>query len=137
MGTVLVVDDEPNIRTILERRLERAGFRALTTSSAVAGLEVLLAESVQLLVLDVRLPDADGVECLPRLREAASGAPVIVITAYEEEGLSARAKEAGAAEVLIKPFDLEAFVETAYRLTAAAVRSGPGAGSAPGTAGFR
>lgn len=122
LGTIAIIDDEPNIRMILQRGLERTGFRVRTASSAVAGLQVLLEDPADLLVLDVRLPDADGIECLPRLQEAANGAPVLVITAYEEEGLKARALSAGAAEVLFKPFDLDMFVQTAVRLSSGTER---------------
>jgi len=113
---VLVVDDERNFCRILEAKLRRSGWEVETAGTAAEASAALLRRTFQAIVLDVRLPDADGLKLLADIRGLAGGAPVVLMTAYEEEGLRARGIEAGAAEVLYKPFDLDYLVGLLDRL---------------------
>jgi CheY-like chemotaxis protein/c-di-GMP-binding flagellar brake protein YcgR len=110
--SILIVEDDPNLSRILKTHLRRSGFAVETVSTAASGLQSLLIRNYDLILLDVRLPDADGLEALPRLRAASGYAPFLLVTAYEEESLRSRAIMAGAVDIVFKPFDLEALEAT-------------------------
>jgi DNA-binding response OmpR family regulator len=102
-GTVLVVEDEREIREVLRRYLERAGFAVLTTGSGAQALQMLDEDASDLVVLDLGLPDVDGTEVL-RAARAGCGVPVIVLTARSEVADRIRGLELGADDYVTKPF---------------------------------
>jgi DNA-binding response OmpR family regulator len=102
-GTVLVVEDEREIRELLRRYLERAGFAVLTTGSGAQALQMLAEDASDLVVLDLGLPDVDGVEVL-RAARVDSGVPVVVLTARGEVADRIRGLELGADDYVTKPF---------------------------------
>jgi two-component system KDP operon response regulator KdpE len=104
--SVLVVDDEPQIRRFLRPALEHAGY---SMHEAVNGQEALVQASTrspELILLDLGLPDMDGLEVLQRLREWAT-CPIIILSARGEETMKVRALDAGADDYLTKPFGVE------------------------------
>ena len=105
-GTVIVVDDDAGIRTVVRQALQRAGHTVRTTDTA-AGLWKLIDEGVgDVLVTDVRLPDANGLEMIPLVSARRPGLPVIVMSAQNTLSTAVRATEQGAFDYLPKPFDL-------------------------------
>jgi DNA-binding NtrC family response regulator len=106
-GTILVVDDEHLIRWSLEQQLRREGYGVLLAESGAEALGKARAESPDLILLDVRLPDADGLEILERLRAADPESLVIMITAHGGVESAVRAMKLGAHDYVIKPFDME------------------------------
>ena len=104
---VLVVDDEHLIRWSLEQQLRREGYGVLLAETGAEALQKAQAEGPDLVLLDVRLPDADGLEILERLRMANPEAPVIMITAHGGVESAVRAMKLGAHDYVIKPFDVE------------------------------
>jgi two-component system, NtrC family, response regulator AtoC len=106
-ATILVVDDERLIRWSLDQQLRREGYTVLQAETAAEGLQKAQAENPDLVLLDVRLPDADGLEILERLRAAESEALVIMITAHGGVESAVRAMKLGAFDYIIKPFDME------------------------------
>jgi DNA-binding response OmpR family regulator len=102
-GTVLVVEDEREIRELLRRYLERAGFAVLTTGSGAQALQMLGEHASDLVVLDLGLPDVDGIEVL-RAARAGGGIPVVVLTARGEVADRIRGLELGADDYVTKPF---------------------------------
>ncbi|MEK7205548.1 MAG: sigma 54-interacting transcriptional regulator, partial [candidate division NC10 bacterium] len=106
-ATVLVVDDEHLIRWSLEQQLRREGYGVLLAETGAEALQKAQAEGPDLVLLDVRLPDADGLEILERLRVANPEAPVIMITAHGGVESAVRAMKLGAHDYVIKPFDME------------------------------
>jgi CheY-like chemotaxis protein len=105
-ATVLVVDDEADLRFTVGLGLELDGYRVLTASSGEEALEVVAAESPDAIVLDLRLPGIDGWEVLRRLGD--SGAfpriPVILLSAQVDNATAARAVDLGVHAHLAKPF---------------------------------
>jgi DNA-binding response OmpR family regulator len=99
---VLVVEDDPGIATQLVRGLERAGY---TADSVALGAEALSRPPCDVVLLDLGLPDIDGVEVCRKLRET-SGAAIIVVTARGEEADRVLALDEGADDYLVKPFGL-------------------------------
>ena len=103
MATLLVVEDDPGIRSALIRALGELGHVVTSAPDAMSGLKAAVAESPDLVILDLGLPDLDGVELLRMLR-AVSAVPVIVATARDDDRQVVRALDAGADDYLVKPF---------------------------------
>jgi DNA-binding NtrC family response regulator len=104
--TVLIVDDDPVQRRLLEAMVQRFGYRTLTADGGDAALRLLLgqtAERVDCIVLDLVMPDLDGLGVLARMREAALDTPVIVQTAHGGIDNIVSAMRAGAADFVVKP----------------------------------
>ena len=106
-ATVLVVDDEHLIRWSLEQQLRREGYGVLLAETGAEALQKAQVEGPDLVLLDVRLPDADGLEILERLRMANHETPVIMITAHGGVESAVRAMKLGAHDYVNKPFDME------------------------------
>ena len=115
---VLIVEDDPNFSRILEAKLHKNAYGVVIAPNASAALSSLLQRRFDLVLLDGRLPDADGLVALPLLRSAAPLTPFLFMTAYEEEYPRARALAAGASELLYKPFDLDRLMAEVARLIA-------------------
>jgi DNA-binding response OmpR family regulator len=115
---VLVIEDDPAIGTQLERGLVRAGYGV---SRAADGSQALLAGPADVILLDLGLPDIDGLELCARLR-ARSSAAIIAVTARSEEATRVATLDAGADDYLIKPFG---FVELLARIRAVLRRINP------------
>ena len=100
---MLVVEDEQEIRELVRRYLERAGHSVLTTDSGAAAVRILNEHAVQLVVLDLGLPDVDGLDVL-RAARAAGGVPVVVLTARTAVEDRIRGLQSGADDYVTKPF---------------------------------
>jgi len=104
--TVLVVDDEQLIRWSLTDRLSRDGYRVLEADTAAAALE-RHKEGVDLVLLDFRLPDADGLEVLKQIKESDPDTLVILLTAYSSVDNAVEAMKHGAYHYANKPFNVD------------------------------
>jgi two-component system KDP operon response regulator KdpE len=100
---VLVVDDEPQIRRALRVVLRANGYAVTEVGSGEAALDAAASEPFDLMILDLMLPDVEGVEVCRRLREW-SRLPVIVLSAHDEEDIKVRALDEGADDYVSKPF---------------------------------
>ncbi|GIH11912.1 response regulator transcription factor [Rugosimonospora africana] len=103
MAKVLIVEDDPAIRTGVVRALSERGHAVATAANALTGLQLAVAERPEIVLLDLGLPDLDGREVLRMLR-AVSPVPVIVVTAAGAEAEMVRALDAGADDYIVKPF---------------------------------
>ncbi len=120
---VLVVDDEPMVREVVTAYLERDGCKVTVAESGRAALDALRESPPDLVVLDVMLPELDGLSVLAQLRRS-SDVPVILLTARTEESDRVLGLELGADDYVVKPFsprELSARVRTVLRRS----RSGP------------
>jgi len=114
---VLVIDDEPQIRRFLRVSLGAEGYRVVEADHAAQGLAQLAETAPDLVILDLGLPDGDGLELIPRLR-LHSQAPILVLSVRDDEAGKVRALDAGADDYLTKPFgvpELLARLRTALR----------------------
>jgi DNA-binding response OmpR family regulator len=102
-GTIVVVDDEPNIADLVGMYLEREGYRVLKAATGDDGLQAFQEHRPRLMVLDVGLPDIDGLELCKRIRQT-SQVPVIFLTARDGEVDRVLGLELGADDYLTKPF---------------------------------
>jgi DNA-binding response OmpR family regulator len=103
---VLVIEDEPGIVDFLQRGLGGQGFEVLTAFDGIAGTELALREDIDIVVLDMLLPERDGLAVLADLQERKPGLPVIVLTALGEVEQRVAGLDAGAVDYLVKPFSL-------------------------------
>jgi len=120
-GRVLIVDDEPQILRALRVVLREAGFQALPAETAQQALDVAALQRPDAAIIDLLLPDGDGVEVCRALR-AWSRMPILVLSAMGEEDDKVRALEAGADDYVTKPFGPR---ELIARLQAALRRAAP------------
>ncbi|MFO7687673.1 MAG: sigma-54 dependent transcriptional regulator, partial [Desulfobacterales bacterium] len=104
MKTVLVIDDDRNILTTLAVYLKDRGLKVTTASSGQQGIDCLKRETPDLVLLDMRLPDRDGLDVLQEIIAADIKTPVVMITAYATVETAVRAVKMGAFDYLPKPF---------------------------------
>ena len=117
MARVLVVEDDPAIRGALLRSLAGAGHAVTSQPTGMAGLTEAVDQPPDVVVLDLGLPDVDGLTVLSMLR-AVSSVPVVVATARDDEKEIVRALDLGADDYLVKPFggdQLEARIRAVLR----------------------
>jgi len=119
MARILVVDDEPSICWSLTRLGRVAGHAVTTAGSISEALAAATSAQFDLVLLDVRLPDRDGLSALPDLRTHLNEVPVVVMTAYGDLSTAVSAVRQGAFEYLIKPFDLATVERVIARALAA------------------
>tara|TARA_R110002049_G_scaffold285698_4_gene466911 strand:- start:11822 stop:13237 length:1416 start_codon:yes stop_codon:yes gene_type:complete len=132
-STVLVVDDEPSICWALERMLVGEGHDVITASSAEEGLQLAEANDPAMVILDVRLPQQDGITALPKFLKATNNAPVIIITAFGDLETAVAAVKNGATDYLTKPFKLEDALRTCRTTLKKSARSSPPTATQPMT----
>jgi two-component system KDP operon response regulator KdpE len=114
---VLIIDDEPPIRRFLRASLSAQGYRMSEAATGEEGLKLAAQQPPDLVILDLGLPEIDGQEVLRRLREWLA-APILVLTARDQEAQKVEALDAGADDYLTKPFgvgELLARMRTALR----------------------
>jgi DNA-binding response OmpR family regulator len=107
--TVLVVEDEPTVAEVVSVYLERAGYRVVVASDGQEALEILESQSPDLVVLDLTLPEVDGLEITRWLR-ARGEVPIIMLTARREEVDRILGLELGADDYMVKPFSPQELV---------------------------
>ena len=100
---ILVVEDEPQMRRFLRVTLRVNGYRVVEATTATEALAIAESRRPDLVVLDLGLPDLDGVEVVAKLRTWFAG-PIVVVSARQQEGDKVRALDAGADDYLTKPF---------------------------------
>ncbi len=103
MRTILLVEDEPKIVRLARDYLERGGFRVLTAADGASALASFRSDRPDLVVLDLGLPDQDGLDVLRAIRRE-SGTPAIILTARGEESDRLVGLELGADDYMVKPF---------------------------------
>lgn len=114
---ILVVDDEPDILEFLKKRLESRDYQVITASDGVEGLKKVTSQEVNLILLDISMPNKDGFAMLKELksREAAKDIPVIIISAKRETRSILEGQSLGSFDYLLKPFDFEELIKRIKR----------------------
>jgi two-component system KDP operon response regulator KdpE len=113
---VLIVDDEPAIRRLLRTSLNAQGYQTIEVETGEQAVAALVKNRVDVVVLDLGLPDMDGLDVLKRVREAASALPVVVLSSRGDEAGKVKALDLGADDYVTKPFGMD---ELLARLRAA------------------
>ncbi len=112
MKSIVIIEDEAALASALAISVRRMGFLPYTAASAMRGLQVVGRERPVLVVLDIGLPDASGIEVLAEIRKRAPELPVLVITAHGNLQNAVDARQRGASGYLVKPLDVAEFETT-------------------------
>jgi two-component system KDP operon response regulator KdpE len=124
---ILVVDDEPPIRKLLRIGLRTRGFQVLEAPDGKTALR-LLSQNPDLIILDVALPDIDGLDLLRKMRDQNESVPIVVLSNRGDEAVKIRVLDGGADDYVTKPFSMD---ELAARIRAVARRQPHLAGERP------
>jgi DNA-binding NtrC family response regulator len=119
MKSVLVIDDDPLIRKTLSSYLSKKGYEAVMAEDGEEGIQKYKEHIPDLVILDIRLPDVDGLEVLGRIREKNPNASIIIMTAYYYIKTTIEAIKSGAFEYLVKPLDyveLDLTIDKAFQI---------------------
>ena len=118
MARILVVDDQREVRSALQRALERGGHEVMVAVDGLDGVRAVRSAPVDLALIDIHMPEMDGIELLINFKAAAPGMPVIVMSGSEQSRRLDLLKDAsllGATGILAKPFTLEELREAVSR----------------------
>ncbi|MGA7220121.1 MAG: sigma-54 dependent transcriptional regulator [Candidatus Sulfotelmatobacter sp.] len=106
MPTILIVEDEPKMRRLLELNLGEDGFTTVSAGDAETGLRLLRENTVHLVLTDLKLPGINGLEFLQAIKQQNPSLPVVVMTAFGTVETAVEAMKAGASDYVLKPFSL-------------------------------
>ncbi|MFC1538774.1 response regulator [Candidatus Latescibacterota bacterium] len=112
---ILVVDDDISVRTLLEQTFERDGYTAVLAENAEEALSILEKENIQLMFLDLILPDMNGIDLHRKIRKENPSACIFAMTGYNSIFEMTECSDAGFDDYFIKPFDLTVISEAAKR----------------------
>src|SRR5438094_10673231 len=114
---ILIVDDDPGQRSLLDSFLRSQGFDTVPVASGERALELLRSEEINMMISDVRMPGITGLETLRRARQQHSVLPVLLVTAYAEIREAVGAMRDGAVNYLAKPIDLDELLVSVRQAT--------------------
>src|SRR5438128_1181140 len=106
MPIILIVEDEPKMRRLLEISLEEDGHAVHTAAEAETGLKCLRREAIDLVLTDLKLPGMNGLDFLQEAKRINAGLPIVVMTAYGSVETAVDAMKAGASDYVLKPFTM-------------------------------
>ncbi|HJS66775.1 MAG TPA: response regulator [Nitrospiraceae bacterium] len=113
MATILLIDDEAPIRMVFQVALERAGYHVLIAENGKHGLRLLEHQTVDLIIVDIFMPEMDGLELIPLLRKTQPANKIIAISGgFGMLNQLDTAKYLGAHDALKKPFSLQELLDT-------------------------
>jgi DNA-binding NtrC family response regulator len=110
MATILIVEDEPKMRRLLELNLGEEGFTTHAAADAEIGLQILNREKIDLVLTDVQLPGMNGFDFLRAVKRVNASIPIVMMTAYGTVESAVEAMKLGASDYVLKPFSLEEMV---------------------------
>jgi len=114
-ATILIVDDEADIRDVLALVLRDAGYRVLAAADGEAAIGLARENAVQLALVDLKMPGIDGHETLLRLKAIHPALPVVIATGCASTDVEMRSLDQGAFDCLWKPFDLQELLKLVSR----------------------
>lgn len=104
---ILIVDDDPDINVLLSSYLAEEGFKVYTATRPSQAIELVQKNPVDLALIDLAMPEMNGIELLKKLKEINPNLEAIMITAYKDAEKVVEAFKAGAYDCLFKPFNLK------------------------------
>lgn len=104
---ILIVDDQLGIRLLLKEILQKEGYSTFQAANGYQAIEITKKENPDLVLLDMRLPEMNGIEILQELKKISPDIRVIIMTAYGEQELIDTAKNIGILDYITKPFEIE------------------------------
>jgi CheY-like chemotaxis protein len=115
MATILVVDDEPGIRTMVQFELSQQGYDIVTAESGVRALEVLAARPVDMVLTDMRMPLMDGLDLVINIREKNTALPIVLMTGFVEDRVR-KVQEYNLSATLQKPFTIDQLSDVVHKI---------------------
>jgi len=113
---VLVIDDEEDVREVLKLHLDSAGYNVVEAENGEVGINILRSEdnmvNVGLILLDIRMPQMDGMNFIKILKHHTLRIPVIVLTGYPDRQMGESLKKMGVKEFLVKPIEKQKLIES-------------------------
>ena len=114
-GKVMVVDDEQDVREVIQMQLEKHGLNVVVATNGEEAIENLHAENnlvnMGLILCDIRMPKINGVEAIQYFKKTAPGIPIIVITGYPDTELAVDMLKKGVKDYLVKPVEKEKLIQ--------------------------
>lgn len=133
LSPILLIEDTPSLQLLYRAALTKAGYAVVTAGSAAEGLELLLEATPQVILLDLVLPDRDGLDLMREMLQLHPGLHVVVMTAHGSINKAVEAMRAGAHEFLVKPFDEARLLNVVANAHKAASAKPRGKAAAPPT----
>ncbi len=115
METILIIDDDDQLRRSFEKLLAEEGYRVYSAASAETGLDMVEEHPPELVVMDIRLPGMNGLDAFQRMHAMVPRMPVIIMTAFGTTETAIRATKMGAFDYMLKPFDIPEMLDTIGR----------------------
>src|SRR6202047_5263727 len=125
---ILVVDDQPSIRLMLESGLSLSGFRVSCARNGTEALAAASTEECDAVISDIYMPDVDGLTMVQELRALFPSLPIVLMTAQGSVELAVRAVEEGATDFIAKPFEVNAVAALLRRYLSAVSEQADGSG---------
>lgn len=116
MGTVLIVDDVEDLRYSLSAAVRREGYSVSVAATGREALEILRSSIVELIFLDIGLPDGSGIDLIPRIIELSPGVDIIMLSGLNDAKSAVQSLREGAVDYIVKPFDLIEFKSLLHRI---------------------
>ncbi len=111
MKKILVIDDEPTIRLLLQEAITDWGYEFLEASRAQAGIDIISSEKVDLVLLDIQLPQMNGLAAVQKIREIDPKVPVFMLTAFHNLKQVVEMLDVDIQQFIQKPFDIDELYE--------------------------
>ena len=111
MAKIAIIDDQEEVREVLDLFLSKKGFVVIQAKNGREGIDLVRQHKPDLVLLDSKMPDIDGMEVLKKIREFDKGVTVVMLSGSDSEELEVRAREAGASGCLSKALDMEKIVK--------------------------
>ncbi|RPH40610.1 MAG: sigma-54-dependent Fis family transcriptional regulator, partial [Desulfobulbaceae bacterium] len=116
MGAVLIVDDMEDLRFSLASLVKKEGYSVSTAADGAGALEVAASSIIDLIFLDIGLPDTDGIRLIGRLKEIVPDVDIVMLTGINDAKTAVDSLRAGAVDYIVKPFDIIEFRSTLRRI---------------------
>jgi len=122
-GRVLVIEDEEDVREVLNLHLESAGYNVVEAENGEDGINILRSEdnmvNVDLILCDIRMPKVDGSACIDILKKVAPKIPVVMVTGYPDTEMAVSFLSKGVKDYLVKPVEKEKLLAVVDKIVAA------------------
>jgi two-component system, NtrC family, response regulator AtoC len=109
MGAVLIVDDQEDLRFSLAKIVEKQGYRVTTAANGADALDIIRSAIVDLIFLDIGLPDGNGIDLIGKIKEIGDDIDIVMLTGINEAKTAVKSLRAGAVDYMVKPFDIIEF----------------------------
>jgi DNA-binding NtrC family response regulator len=121
MSSVLIVDDQEDLRYALSKVVQKQGYSVTTAASGEDALEILQSTVIDLIFLDIGLPDINGISLIPTIKESSEELDIIILTGLNDAKTAVDALRAGAIDYIVKPFELLEFTSILNRVLQARI----------------